>query len=463
VEHHAAGRDGLEGHPLSRIGGWVDAAVSKALRYDLSRQDVLTWFRFARNLFLLLLASVVTIAGLAGVMATRQAGGLLEASLAAQGRAIAVAAARAAFVPLSLDDDAALGVLAKSYAGTPDLAYLRILNGRRSRRAESTFLATEPGRPLLDLEVPVVAPVSGRRVAAAAGFVEVGMSTAAIRARSRRIALVNLAGSVALAVLVLVAAALLLRQAVERMREVVGEARLAHALQVANGELEAFSYSVSHDLRAPLRAVDGFSQILLEDYATVLDETGRGHLDRIRAGCQRMGQLIDDLLKLSRVIRQVMRREDVDLGATAAGVMEQLRAGDPGRHVTFIGPARLVVRGDPGLLRSALENLVGNAWKFTSKRPDARIEFGSRQENGETVYFVADNGAGFDNAYAGKLFGAFQRLHAQTDFEGTGIGLATVHRIIARHGGRIWAHGEVGKGATISFTLGGEGAGSART
>jgi len=444
----------MEGNPLSRIGGWLDAAVSRALRYDLSRADVLTWFRFARNLFLLLLASVVTIAGLAGVMATRQAADLLDASLAAQGRAIAVAAARAAFVPLSLDDEAALATLLRSYRGTPDLASLRVLDERHVQRAASNWLAPDPGHPLMEIQVPVEAPRAGRPAAAAAGFVEVGMSTAAIRARSRRIALVNLAGSIALAAVVLVAGALLLRQAIERMREVVGEARLANALKVANGELEAFSYSVSHDLRAPLRAVDGFSQILLEDYAAVLDATGRGHLDRIRAGCQRMGQLIDDLLRLSRVIRQPMRREEVDLAATAASVMDQLRAGGPERQVTFLAPPRLLVQGDPGLLRTALENLLGNAWKFTSKRPDARIELGSRMADGTTEYFIVDNGAGFDNAYAGKLFGAFQRLHAQTDFEGTGIGLATVQRIIARHGGRIRAQGEVGQGATFSFTLG---------
>ncbi len=447
----------MEGRPLSGIGSFLDAVVSRTLRYDLGRADVLNWFRFARNLFLLLLVSVVTIAGLAGVMATRQATGLLEASLAAQGRAVATAAARAAFVPLSLEDEPAVATLVASYRGTPDLAYVRVLDPRRRRRAEAVFLP--PGGPALaaELEVPVTPPASPggtRRAVAVAGYVQVGMSGATIRAKSRQIALFNLAGSVALAAVVLLVGSLLLRQAVERMREVVGEARLANALKVANRELEAFSYSVSHDLRAPLRAVDGFSQILIEDYGATLDATARSHLDRIRAGCQRMGHLIDDLLKLSRVIRQDMRPEEADLAAIASSVMDQLKAGEPGRTVVFAAPPRLVVRGDSGLLRAALDNLLGNAWKFTAKRPDARIELGVRSEGGEEVYFVADNGAGFDNAYAGKLFGAFQRLHSQEEFAGTGIGLATVQRIVSRHGGRIWAQGEVGKGAMISFTLG---------
>lgn len=446
----------MEARSLTSIGALLNTAVSKALRYDLSRADVLNWFRFARNLFLLLLASVVTIAGLAGVMATRQAHDLLQASLASQGRAIATAVARAAFVPLSLEDDTAVNQLLNTYRGTQDLAYLRVYDMRHVQRFECSFLPATSTRNIVDLEVPVAplsSPVTMRSRAPVAGYIRVGMTDQTIRDKSRQIALFNLMASVLLAIVVLGLGTLLLRQAIDRMREVVGEARLANALKVANGELEAFSYSVSHDLRAPLRAVDGFSQILLEDYAPVLDATGRGHLDRIRAGCQRMGQLIDDLLKLSRVIRQDMRRDEVDLAALAAKVMEQLRAGDPGREVTFVHPPLVAAKGDPGLLRTALENLLGNAWKFTSKQSGPRIEFGTRLEGTTTVYFVADNGAGFDNAYAGKLFGAFQRLHAQTEFEGTGIGLATVQRIVARHGGRIWAQGEVGRGATISFTL----------
>ncbi|MBA2344073.1 MAG: hypothetical protein H0V83_03190 [Rubrobacter sp.] len=224
-------------------------------------------------------------------------------------------------------------------------------------------------------------------------------------------------------------------------------------LQATNRELEAFSYSVSHDLRAPLRSMDGFSQILLEDYGDELDEEGRDYLGRVRAASQRMGNLIDDLLELSRVTRGPLRRASVDLSAIAASVAEGLRASDPERHGSFEISEGLVARGDAKLLRVALENLLGNAWKFTSKEPDARVEFGVSRQGVAQVYYVRDNGAGFDATYAGKLFGAFQRLHGSEEFEGTGVGLATVARVIRRHGGEVWAEGEVGKGATFYFTL----------
>jgi len=224
-------------------------------------------------------------------------------------------------------------------------------------------------------------------------------------------------------------------------------------LEAANRELEAFSYSVSHDLRAPLRGIDGFSQALLEDYADTLDDQGRDYLRRVRSATQRMAGLIDDLLNLSRITRGELRREAVDLSAQARSVAEQLRQAQPERQVEFHIADGLTAEGDPRLLRIALENLLGNAWKFTGKTDPAVIEFGLRRERGEAIYFVRDNGAGFDMAYAGKLFGAFQRLHDVREFEGTGIGLATVQRIIRRHGGRVWAEGESGHGATFHFTL----------
>jgi PAS domain S-box-containing protein len=227
-------------------------------------------------------------------------------------------------------------------------------------------------------------------------------------------------------------------------------------LAAANKELESFAYSVSHDLRAPLRSIDGFSRILLEDYATKLDEDGRDSLNRIRAATQRMAQLIDDLLNLSRVTRAEMQRERVDLSALAREVAAALRQQEPHRTVEFLAAGGVVVEGDPHLLRVALENLLGNAWKFTGRREGARIEFGTVEQDGQISYFVRDNGAGFDAAYVGKLFGAFQRLHSSTEFPGTGIGLATVQRIVHRHGGRVWADGAVDKGATFYFNLGSE-------
>jgi light-regulated signal transduction histidine kinase (bacteriophytochrome) len=224
-------------------------------------------------------------------------------------------------------------------------------------------------------------------------------------------------------------------------------------LQAINRELEAFSYSVSHDLRAPLRSMDGFSQILLEDYGDQIDEEGRDYLERVRAASQRMGHLIDDLLELSRVTRGPLRRASVDLSAVAAGVAEGLKASAPERRGRFVISEGLTARGDAKLLRVALENLLGNAWKFTSKEPEAIVEFGAFRREGKQVYYVRDNGAGFDAAYADKLFGAFQRLHGSDEFEGTGVGLATVARVIRRHGGEVWAEGEVGGGAAFYFTL----------
>jgi signal transduction histidine kinase len=224
-------------------------------------------------------------------------------------------------------------------------------------------------------------------------------------------------------------------------------------LQAANKELETFAYSVSHDLRAPLRSIDGFSQVLAEDFGEKLGPEGQSPLLRIRAATKRMGHLIDDLLTLSQVTRAEIRRERVNLSSLARRVAEEAQQREPQRPVTLIVAEDAVVEGDPRLLGLVLENLIGNAFKFTAKTSDPRIEFGVDRNGGRPVYFVRDNGAGFDMAYANKLFGPFQRLHAATEFQGTGIGLATVQRILHRHGGRVWAEGAVDGGATFYFTL----------
>ncbi|MBI4498822.1 MAG: GAF domain-containing protein [Chloroflexi bacterium] len=226
------------------------------------------------------------------------------------------------------------------------------------------------------------------------------------------------------------------------------------ALEAANKELEAFAYSVSHDLRAPLRTIDGFSQALLEDYTDVVGDEGKDYLQRVRNASQHMARLIDDLLMLSRVTRSELHREPVDLSALARSIVAEFQERQPKRRVTVTVADGLAAEGDARLLRVALENLLGNAWKFTSKRADARIEFGVTRQDTTPVYYVRDNGVGFDMAYADKLFGAFQRLHSPTEFEGSGIGLATVQRVVRRHGGRIWADAAVNQGATFSFTLG---------
>jgi signal transduction histidine kinase len=224
-------------------------------------------------------------------------------------------------------------------------------------------------------------------------------------------------------------------------------------LATANKELEAFSYSVSHDLRAPLRSIDGFSLALLEDCSDSLNSVGKQHLQRIRAAAQRMSTLIDELLNLARVARSEIRWGAVDLSTLSRSIAEELKTTEPGRDVRFLIADGAVVKGDSELLRVAMENMLNNAWKYTSAHSTARIEFGWSQQDGKTVYFVRDDGAGFDPRYASRLFGAFQRLHSIQEFSGTGIGLATVQRIIHRHGGEIWAEGAVEKGATFYFIL----------
>jgi signal transduction histidine kinase len=227
----------------------------------------------------------------------------------------------------------------------------------------------------------------------------------------------------------------------------------AAALEIANKELEAFSYSVSHDLRAPLRSIDGFSQAIAEDYEKDLDEKGKDYLRRVRSAAQRMAHLIDDMLKLSRVTRNKMIPEDVDLSGMAEEIAGKLRSLQPERRVEFAIQPGMTARGDERLLRIALDNLFGNAWKYTSKHPAARIGFGTRMSGQERLFFIEDDGAGFDMKYADKLFGAFQRMHTNEEFPGTGVGLATVQRIIRRHGGDIRAESEVEKGSTFYFTI----------
>ncbi len=226
--------------------------------------------------------------------------------------------------------------------------------------------------------------------------------------------------------------------------------------EAANRELESFSYSVAHDLRAPLRGIDGFSQALIEDYGHALDETGRRYLGMVRESAQHMAQLIDDLLQLSRVTRSELHRETVDLSALAHDTVARLRATAPDRRVDVRIEQGLECSADPRLSTIVLDNLLGNAWKYTSKKPRAVIEFGLEDQADANAFFVRDDGAGFDMRYVDKLFGVFERLHTSQDFDGTGIGLATVRRIVERHGGRVWGHGEPGAGATFYFTLDGD-------
>jgi signal transduction histidine kinase len=231
-------------------------------------------------------------------------------------------------------------------------------------------------------------------------------------------------------------------------------AELVRDLEHKNRELESFSYAVSHDLRAPLRRIDSFSRAVLESQGDRLDEAGQRFLSRVREASRHMSQLIDDVLHLSRVTRADLRDQEVDLSSIASLILTRLQESEPERKVEAKVRPGVLVTGDSQLLKIAMENLLGNAWKFTAREPESRIEFGMMQAGGEATYFVRDNGAGFDMTYTDRLFGPFQRLHPQGEFPGNGIGLATVQRIIHRHGGRVWAEGLVGQGATFYFTMG---------
>lgn len=228
-------------------------------------------------------------------------------------------------------------------------------------------------------------------------------------------------------------------------------------LEEANREMESFCYAVSHDLRAPLRALDGFSRILLEDAGAILDDDDKDKLQRIIAASERMGRLMDDLLRLSRICRAGMRLAETDLGAIARDAIGRLRGQEPQRGIIAGVASGLTVKADAGLMRIVLEDLLGNAWKYTRRISEPRIEFGRRERDGKAFFYVQDNGVGFDMRYAAKLFSPFQRMHSPSDFEGNGIGLAIVQRIVQRHGGRVWAESEPGRGATFCFTLWTEG------
>jgi light-regulated signal transduction histidine kinase (bacteriophytochrome) len=233
--------------------------------------------------------------------------------------------------------------------------------------------------------------------------------------------------------------------------------RLYANLAAVNKELESFAYSISHDLRAPLRGIDGFSHMLAEEYGDLLDAQGKGYLERVRAAAQRMGTLIDDILELSRVSRHNMRHGRVSLSDLARELLDELAQAAPARRVEIAIEGECIAFGDPQLLRIVMQNLLENAWKYTGREAAPRIEFGRRTMDGKRVFFVRDNGVGFDMKYADRLFSPFQRMHKPEEFEGTGIGLATVARIVHGHGGDVWAESEPGKGTTLLFTLPGGG------
>lgn len=447
-------------HPVSppHPFGPADRLMFRLLGFDPSEVNVAKWVVFARNLLAVFVASVAGLWALVTYNSISTTHAVMTQSLSAKGRAIVSAEAHAAFVPLSLKDEDRLERVARFHSADPDLAFVEVRD--RSGRLAAEFARPElkAGGRLVELEAEVKPNVDYAEASSApeqaAGTVRVGMSPRRIDRQLRAVAGKSVLGSGALLLLILSAGVVLIRGMTQNLRELVGEARLVDEVRQANAELEAFSYSVSHDLRAPLRGIAGYSQIILEDSAAGLDDAGKENFGKVVAATKLMGALIDDMLELSRVSRTELRRQTVDMTGQARSVLGELREREPSRRAEVLVADGLVADGDPQLLRIALENLIGNAWKYTGKRETARIEIGAAPgAKGETVFFVKDNGAGFDMAYSGRLFGAFQRLHSQAEFEGTGVGLATVQRIVRRHGGRIWAESAVEKGATFHFTL----------
>jgi signal transduction histidine kinase len=324
-------------------------------------------------------------------------------------------------------------------------------------------IATHPGHQPIH-QVAMTGEENGERTADAIQAAIAGMVAEETRLRIQRLQsaqqssqttkILIVAGNAVAFSFLFVAGVVISREMGRRHKAEEEVLRSNTELKAANKELQAFSYSVSHDLRSPLRSIDGFSLALLEDYQDKLDADGQDHLRRIRGATDRMAQLIDGMLNLARISRAAMARENVDLSSLAREIAAELQTSQPERRAAFSIPASLPATGDRVLLRVVLENLLSNAWKFTRELPNACIELGTQPNGSQRTYFVRDNGAGFDMHYAEKLFGVFQRMHRQSEFPGTGVGLATVQRIIHRHGGRIWAEAKPSQGATFYFVLG---------
>lgn len=446
--------DALKAGQAAPPASFLDAWLGSLLRYDLSRQDVVKWVDFARQVLAVILISVVSIAGLSAFISTKQAEGLLIESLSAQGRAIADALARSSFVPLTLDDQESLRSMVDSYQTVDNLSGITIFDIQGAR-------VQGIGRPATQSVVTVEAPILPLLAAGEAprkrepiGMVQVRMWSDRINEKARQIALLNIAISAALTAVVSIIGFFIIRNLVTRMRELVGEARLVDEIRQVNGELEAFSYSVAHDLRAPLRHINGFVDLIQKRSKESIPQESRRYLDMVAESSRKMGVMIDDLLSFSRMSRAEIKLKRTKLAEIAREVISDLAPEQQGRAVEWKVGDLPEVECDPAMIRMVLANLIGNALKFTRGKQPALIEIGSRKDAPKNAtIFVRDNGAGFDMEYASKLFGVFQRLHGQHEFEGTGIGLANVKRIINRHDGEVWAEGEVDKGAAFYFSL----------
>lgn len=415
------------------------------------------WRVFTRSIVAVLAASIVAVAAGVSAIAIVRLRQLALAGAERKAADLARFVARTAFVPLSLENPSMLARAVEPYADDPDLAYLTVTDAAgKAVYASRRGASVEPG--LVTAFRPVVPPSESAAPGApseAVGKVAVGVSLARPLAAARRAVVAIALGSLALLLAAVAAGLALISGMTRRLKELVGEARLARSLKEANEQLEAFSYSVAHDLRAPLRHVSGFIDILQSRISAGLDAESRRYMTVIAESAVRMGALIDDLLSFSRTSRTELRTSRVSLRVLAEQAIADLESEAAGRTIDWRLAALPEVEGDPTLLRLVFQNLVGNALKFTAGRESAVIEIGQGEPRpgGESVFYVRDNGVGFDMRYAGKLFGVFQRLHRQEDFKGTGIGLANVRRIIYRHGGETWAEGRPGEGATFYFSL----------
>lgn len=425
--------------------------TARLFRYDLSQPEMAKWASFSANLLAVLLGSVFAVGSLVAYAATARSVRLLDASLARRAESLAMHTARAAYVPLALEAREDLEALLSTYRGLPDLAYIQILGPDGSLVAQAW--GTAPAHPGI---ITQEHEVSRRRAPSQPplGRVRVGFSRRQIVQEARHIVLRNSLISLGLTGAAGLAGFLLLRGMTTRFRAIVGVAELAEALRRSNEDLSQFAHAVSHDLRAPLRHIDGYLALLGQREGRRLDAKSRHYLDAAKGAAARMNALIDDLLAFSRAGLAEIKPARVPLRELAREVIRDFELETRGRRVEWRVGDLPEVECDRSMIRLVFQNYIGNALKFTRTRDPAVIEIGSsagRPE--EATVFIRDNGIGFDMRYKDKLFGMFQRLEADERFGGTGVGLANVRRIVRRHGGEAWGHGEPGKGATFYFSL----------
>lgn len=425
--------------------------TARLFGYDLSEPEMAKWAGFSANLLAVLIGSVLAVGSLVAYAATARTMRLLDAALKRRAASLAQFAARAAYVPMALEDREGLARLLQAYRDIPDLAYIRILGPEGLVVAEVLGARSETAG-VIEKEHPV----SLRRYPdrPPLGVVRAGLSRRQSVRESRRIVRRNALMSLVLTGAAGLAGFLLIRGMTLRFRAIVGVAGLAEALRRSNEDLSQFAHAVSHDLRAPLRHIDGYLALLRRRAGAALDETSLRHLDSAAGSARRMNALIDDLLLFSRMGLADIRASRVPLGELAREVVRDFELETRGRRVEWEIGELPEAECDRSMIRLVFQNYIGNALKFTRDRDPAVIRVGaSAGPPGQAVVFVRDNGIGFDMRYKDKLFNVFQRLETSGGFEGTGVGLANVRRIVRRHGGEAWGHGEPGKGATFYFSL----------